>query len=149
MRGCPGSGKSFLAKKNCLWFQGIILGADQYFEDEEGNYNFDLSKLNEAHEWNLKRVEGSMKIPIPQIYVDNTNTRLWEMKKYVELAQKYGYEVSFMVANSPWAWDIDELFNRNTHNVPRETIERMVNRFEHQGDLTDEEFVEKILESEK
>lgn len=149
MRGCPGSGKSTLAYKLCPWFKGVVLGSDQYFEDEDGNYNFEAEKLGKAHEWNRERVMHSMEIGIPSIYVDNTNSMCWEMSEYLKLAQKYNYKVSFKVADTPWAFSPEELFKNNTHNVPLNVIKKMVNRFEHQGDLTDEEFIEKILNSKK
>jgi len=53
LRGIPGAGKSTLAslllpnKPNC------IRSADMYFEDEEGNYNFNARELPTAHKWNI------------------------------------------------------------------------------------------------
>lgn len=53
IRGLPGSGKSTLAKKiqstfnpSAAWYE-----ADQYFTDKDGNYNWESSRLCDAHEW--------------------------------------------------------------------------------------------------
>jgi adenylate kinase family enzyme len=50
VRGCPGSGKSTFAKT----LGGIHIEADQYFVDADGNYNFDGSKIKNAHAWCLE-----------------------------------------------------------------------------------------------
>lgn len=56
VRGVSGSGKSTLARK----LGGYHVEADMYFEDADGHYNFDPSKLKYAHRFCQKRVEGSM-----------------------------------------------------------------------------------------
>lgn len=59
LRGLPGSGKSFLART----LQednpgGVILSTDDYFYIN-GQYQFDVKYLGEAHEWNQNRDESS------------------------------------------------------------------------------------------
>jgi len=34
-----------------------------------------------------------MKEGKPLIIIDNTNIRLWEMRKYVEVGEQFGYEI--------------------------------------------------------
>ena len=49
VRGLPGSGKSTFA--NWIWNEYAICEADKFFYDKEGNYNFDATKLSQAHKW--------------------------------------------------------------------------------------------------
>jgi len=152
MCGVAGSGKSYLAHKLCREypeFQAIVLGSDQYFENTNGEYVFNARELGKAHEWNRERVENCMCMSFAAIFVDNTNTMAREIYPYLKLADKYGYEVEFRVPDTEWAFSPEELFKKNSHGVPLDVIKRMVDRFEHQGDLTDEEFVEKILNFKK
>ena len=58
MRGCPGSGKSYLASK--LSRGGAVLAADDFWMDN-GEYKFDPERINEAHLWNQARVIEAMK----------------------------------------------------------------------------------------
>ena len=37
------------------------------------------------------------------IVIDNTNIKLWEMKKYVLEAEKYGYKIEIVETETPWA----------------------------------------------
>lgn len=141
MRGIPGSGKSYIAKQ--------LVPADKIYSTDDfwgPNYNFDITKLFQAHMWNQRRVETAMNSGYELIAVDNTNVTWKEIKPYYELAKKYGYEVEYKEPTSPW-WNetvnairsndliklnecVDILFTKNTHNVPRTTIEKMVNRWQ-------------------
>jgi len=49
VRGLPGSGKTSFA--SAIWNDYAVCEADKFFYDKEGNYNFDGSKLKEAHAW--------------------------------------------------------------------------------------------------
>jgi predicted kinase len=127
VRGLPGSGKSTFA--NTITNKFSICEADKFFYDKEGNYNFDGSKLREAHKWCREQVEIRMKDNqineqfYPHIVVSNTFTQQWEMDIYFGLANQYGYKVFTIIVE-----------NRhdgvNTHGVPAEKLEQMRNRFE-------------------
>lgn len=124
LRGLPGSGKSTFA--NYL-FSNNIFEADQYFYDEDGNYNFDASKLYEAHMDCQRRVEELMKVSDysqygSEIVVSNTSTTEKELEPYLKLAEKYNYQVVSLVVENRHG-------NKSVHNVPEETIEKMRNRF--------------------
>jgi predicted kinase len=138
MRGLPGSGKSTTARKAARGAK--ILSTDDFFM-RGGKYNFDPSKIVKAHQWNQKRAEKALAKGVPSVVIDNTNVQLWEMKAYVEMAQKYGYDVEFKAAKSSWAWDVEELAKRNTHGVPLEAIKRMKSGFQSIGTAT----VDKVL----
>jgi NEDD4-binding protein 2 len=132
MRGAPGSGKSYKAKT--LVKSGVIFSTDDFFY-VDGIYQFDLSKIQEYHQKNQKRTEDAMKQGISPIVVDNTNTTAWEMKRYVNLADQYGYKISLETPDTEWAWNSEELAKRNTHGVPKDTIDRMLARFQHEISL--------------
>jgi tRNA uridine 5-carbamoylmethylation protein Kti12 len=47
VRGIPGSGKTTFAKSlNCPVFE-----ADMFFVNSQGIYNFDYTKIKDAHAW--------------------------------------------------------------------------------------------------
>ena len=124
LRGLPGSGKSTLAKS----LGGITLEADRYFEDADGNYEFDASKLKNAHNYCQSQCRAWMRtdgkeVNVDRIVVSNTFTQEWEMKNYYELAEEYGYRVYSLI--------VENRHNGvNQHNVPADKIEQMRNRFE-------------------
>jgi hypothetical protein len=89
LRGVPGSGKTALANS----IGGTWVEADHYFLNENGDYEFDASKLKYAHKWCQDSVEESMSFQSIKITVSNTFTQEWEMQPYFDLAEKYGYRV--------------------------------------------------------
>jgi adenylate kinase family enzyme len=136
IRGCPGAGKSFAA--NLLSENGKypVLSADMYFEDDDGNYNWDPEKIKDAHAWcetmvaawlkngfNLSKLDPNIKHNLQKIFVANTFTQQWEMQPYFDLAMKYGYDVVTLVVENRHG-------GKNEHGVPDETIEKMKQRFQ-------------------
>ncbi len=120
LRGLPGSGKSTLAK---------IIGGEHYETDMyfqrglKDVYQFDASKLKQAHEWCRDLVTMAMIDEEPKIIVSNTFTQEWEMDAYYELAKQYGYQVHSLIVENRHG-------GVNEHDVPEETIWKMKNRFE-------------------
>ena len=49
-----------------------------------------------------------MKEGKPLIIVDNTNVKLWEMRRYVEQADIYGYAVKVETPETQWAWNANQ-----------------------------------------
>ncbi len=98
--------------------------ADKYFIDKEnGQYNFDGSKLKDAHRWCQELVETYMKDGFDSIAVSNTFTQEWEMESYFEMAKKYGYTTFTLIVENRHG-------GKNLHRVPDEKIDLMRNRFE-------------------
>ena len=124
LRGLPGAGKSTLAKSLESVF---CYETDKYFEDEDGEYNFDPTKLKQAHQWCQDRVEKAMNapngFPPPRIVISNTFTQEWEMDYYFELAKEHGYRVYSLVVENRHG-------GVNEHGVPEEKLIEMKNRFE-------------------
>ena len=126
LRGLPGSGKSSFA--NLIWASQVICEADQFFYDKEGNYNFDVTKLGQAHKACQDKVETFMKDNqnnhqfYPEIVVSNTSTTEKELQPYLDLALKYGYTVVSLIVENRHG-------GKNIHGVPDEKLEAMRNRF--------------------
>lgn len=156
MRGVSGSGKSYKAEQLAKDLGGTIISSDKYpnlygDKDENGIPSFDYKKQSLAHEWAQKSVKEAMEKGVTPIIVDNTNIQAWEMRPYVEFAEKYGYAVRFETPESPW-WKkhfkknmtqkeedelVDELY-KHTRHIPRpkkredfDVIRHMVKRWEH------------------
>ena len=127
VRGLPGSGKTSFATN--IWNEYAVCEADKFFYDKEGNYNFDPTKIKEAHAWCKNEVETRMKDHqlneqyYPEIAVSNTFTQEWEMKDYFDLANTYGYKVVSLIVENRHG-------NKSIHNDPEETMDKMKNRFE-------------------
>lgn len=116
IRGVSGSGKTTLARS----LTPYTASADSFFEDDNGNYNFDPTRLGEAHAWCQERVEELMKAS-PDIAVHNTLTSEKELAPYLRLAEKYGYRVVSLVVENRHG-------NGSVHNVPEHALERQESR---------------------
>lgn len=119
VRGIPGSGKSTFAKT----LGGQHYEADMYFIDEEGNYNFDVTKIKDAHQWCQSFVETDMVLEYPKIVVSNTFTQEWEMEPYFKLAKEYGYKTFSIVVENRHG-------GVNQHGVPQDKLQMMKDRFQ-------------------
>lgn len=123
LRGLPGSGKSYWAKEVK---DAKIVSADAYFM-VDGKYQFDLSKLREAHNWCLLKFMEHITNHRPEtIIVDNTNIRIFEFSPYYRIAEVFGFEVKIVQIQR----DLEKCILNNIHSVPKETIELMAKSFE-------------------
>lgn len=116
LRGVSGSGKTTVA--NLLSFGvGPVFTADDYFMDEEGNYNFDVTKLGKAHSACKKGVFSACAAGERTIFVANTSTSEKDITAYRNIATIHGYDfVSLIVENRHG--------NTDVHNVPEDTLVR-------------------------
>jgi predicted kinase len=141
MRGVSGSGKSTLARQLCP-AEHIYSTDDQFMVGDV--YVFEPHRLPMAHKATQKLVSLAMVDRAEIICVDNTNTQIWEMAPYVDLADTYGYDPELIESSTSWRFDVEELVARNTHGVPREAIKAMVARYEHGVTVEDvREFIKK------
>eukprot|EP00928_Gymnodinium_smaydae_P022429 TRINITY_DN18842_c1_g2_i1.p1 TRINITY_DN18842_c1_g2~~TRINITY_DN18842_c1_g2_i1.p1 ORF type:complete len:579 (+),score=103.45 TRINITY_DN18842_c1_g2_i1:28-1737(+) len=168
-RGPPGSGKSTAVRKLLsmhLAAQGVhwnyddegaafspvcrafILSTDDYYTpvDDAGvsSWVFDPKLISENHTKNQERCEVAMELGRTPLFVDNTNVCLWEMRAYVEKAERYGYAVRLFDPRKlgHGSMDPDTLVGRlcgeraredraSGKHIPQHVIERMVRNFEH------------------
>lgn len=125
IRGIPGSGKSTLAKQLQAFFNeyGYVafhFEADQFFV-KGGVYQYDGSKIGSAHGWCQHKTyetlaEGNIAI------VSNTFTTVRELRPYFEMAKEFGIVPTVLCAQNEF---------ENVHSVPKEVLEKMTARFQH------------------
>lgn len=122
IRGVPGAGKStiaaYLVERCCRH------SADDYFTtypNGRETYNFDASKLQQAHRACLDAVKRNIRDLQPRIVVANTFIKREQMQPYYELANNAGYEVVEITVKSNF---------KSAHNVPTEVVSRMRREFE-------------------
>ena len=118
LRGLPGAGKSTLAKS----LGGKHIEADMFFM-KDGVYEFDATKLRDAHKWCQSIVGGWMSDNEERIVVSNTFTQEWEMKDYYDWAKDFDYKVYSLIVENRHG-------GVNEHGVPEDKLEIMRNRFE-------------------
>lgn len=137
LRGIPGSGKSTIAEnmKPDYWVE-----SDHYFMEKEGDkwvYRFNADLLGNAHKWCQEqtrlymesiwakacRFKGNNGEKIHNLVVSNTFTTEWEIEPYYKIAEKYDFQVHSLIVENRHG-------NKDVHNVPKEVIEKMTDRFE-------------------
>ena len=126
LRGLPGSGKTTLAKIILQLPSNIepeVLSADDFFETEDGVYNFDVTKLKEAHNYCQFRCSERMRQQKSRIVVANTFTQEWEMDEYFKMADRYNYRVHTIIVENRHG-------NENIHGVPEDKLQQMKERFQ-------------------
>ncbi|XP_039301294.1 uncharacterized protein LOC120356421 [Nilaparvata lugens] len=142
LRGCPGSGKSYMAEKIIsnvnkirpeieLQLKNHVFSTDDYFMTPRYGYRFDPKMLPGAHIWNQNRAGKALMQNVNPVIIDNTNTQTWEMAPYVQAGVQYGYVVEILEPETKWKFNEYELFRRNIHGVPRVNIKNMLERYEH------------------
>lgn len=119
IRGLPGSGKSTLARiystNGFIWYE-----TDMWFETPYG-YDFQSALLTHNHQACKDAVAASLAAG-HSVVVSNTFTRKWEMQPYIEMAKMIGATVQILICQGEF---------ENIHNVPKEVINRMKERFEY------------------
>ena len=118
VRGIPGCGKSTFA--NLLG--GHVFTADDYHMVDD-KYVWTREKAGAAHNWCQSECERYMKWELSPAIVANTSTTAKELKPYYDLAEKYGYKVFSIIVENRHG-------GVNEHNVPEETLKKMVDRFD-------------------
>jgi len=122
-----------------------VCSSDKYFIKPDGVYRFVREKLGLAHKasrnsfqeylnddgaWGVRSGVLGMR---RAVVVDNTNTRVKEIRPYYEMAENYPnvdkvtiYEIQPL--DGDWDRAVDIGVQNNVHGVPREAIERMKDR---------------------
>jgi len=119
IRGLPGSGKSTLARRLAKSIGVVHFEADQFFVDSSGKYNFDLSRLSEAHHWCQSETRRCLASNFT-VVVSNTFTTIKELRPYFEIAREFEIVPQVVTCENQF---------ENVHAVPRETLDRMRQRW--------------------
>lgn len=129
IRGLPGSGKSTYAKT----IPALHFEADMFFEDKDGNYEYDRNLIGAAHDWCYGNVMKALRYNF-DVVVSNTFCAMWEMERYL----------SIPVIMNNVELEIVEMHTQygSVHGVPDEAIARMKQRW---YNITDEYDV-KVIE---
>jgi len=120
IRGLPGSGKSTLAKE----LDAHHFEADM-FHVVNGYYEWDKAMLPFAHKWCLGNAAFKMHRN-EDVVVSNTFLQAWQFKEYLQLAEILNYEVTIIDCQTNFGSD---------HDVPQETMERMIKQYDSIEDL--------------
>ena len=114
VRGLPGSGKSTYASKladqlGCDYFE-----ADHFFM-VDGVYTFDPMRLGEAHRLCFSAVKKAVQNG-EDVIVSNTFTTIREVRKYVQLAHDFKYNIVLVHCTGKFG---------SIHDVPEYTMSAM------------------------
>jgi predicted kinase len=133
IRGLPGSGKTTLARMiqtymEDHYYDSSHYEADMYHINKDGKYEWRPENVPHAHSWCKVQTEEAMIKGDDCIIISNTFTQMWEIAPYIELANRYGYQVQGIIV----ATDLtdEQLAVRNHHSVPVESIRKMRERWE-------------------
>lgn len=112
IRGIPGSGKSTMARAMTGYTH---YEADMYMQ-VDGIYVYNAENVTKSHDWCLASAKSSLEEG-HHVVVSNTFTKLWEMKRYIDL----GFPFRIIEATGKWP---------NIHGVPQDKIELMKARWD-------------------
>ncbi len=94
MRGLPGCGKSFTARK-LAGETGVVLETDTYFYtqvgDDPGKYDWSDDLLPVARQWNLARFREAVSRGVSPVVVDRGNGLNPETREYAVFGVEHGY----------------------------------------------------------
>ena len=145
MRAWPGCGKSTLARAivesltsgdDYHDILGVrVCSADSFHVDKDGVYRWSFERSRLGHDYCRGKFSQAVISNCSLIIVDNTNIKRKDYGWYVANARAMGYKVYQAIPETPWMHSVDECFKRNVHNVPLDTIQRMMASFEYDNEL--------------
>jgi len=150
MRGVPGTGKTTYVKKH--YPNATVCSADDFFNERAAlngtsyEEEFQPWLIGEAHQycW-YKFIHAVCLMDKRLVVIDNTNIKKWEYDNYVFLAElmwrrlmtaqrlKNAVEPIITIIEIPFEPGLAEVYHeRNVHGVPLESIQRMMDNYEHE-----------------
>ena len=121
MSGIPGAGKDKYVSE--VYPNADVVSADSFFMSN-GIYQFDASKLSEAHAFCMRKFLQDTYLRHPTIIVNNTNTRIEEIAPYYAIGKAYGAVVRLITIYC----DVEKAAIRNVHGVPAQVCQSMAER---------------------
>lgn len=133
MRGYAGCGKSFKAKELAAeWRNTVICSADDYWMTPDGYYDFDVTKLKNAHDQCFQMFKKAIEAG-KNVIVDNTNLKYEDCKRYFEYVLKnnnlnktrYAIDICEVTFNSIEVAIAARSNQENGKNIPTEKMYAM------------------------
>ena len=125
LRGIQGSGKSTFAQLlQSMNPNSVIHETDSYFVNENSEYDFDPTKLQENHDKNFNAFCNSIFKGIELVIVANVNAKKEHFDRYINYAKLKGYKVTVLVVEN-------HNETKSIHDVQDYVIERTKAQFEH------------------
>lgn len=119
LRGVSGSGKSSFC--DLISEPKIICCADFFFESD-GKYNFDASKLGQAHAKCREDFDNALANPyIDNIIIANVNSKPSDYRYYVDTATMAGAKITYVILEK-------RHHNVNVHTVPDYVLVRQASQ---------------------
>ncbi|UAV84501.1 hypothetical protein PHB09_005 [Pseudomonas phage PHB09] len=122
IRGLPGSGKSTFAATLASLYDCDHWEHDQYLYTDEGEYLWTEKRMAHAYRQCLRDTEATMERMEP-VVVSNVFPTAKSLKNYRKLAEKYGYQVTYIVVENRRG-------GVNIHDVPQEALDGMRSAFQ-------------------
>lgn len=131
IRGLSGSGKTWLAEMIVGDDQKdkAMVCADDYFYGDDGEYEFDHTKLKEAHEWCISETRDILTDGTEIVCVHNNFTRKWEADAYFKMAEEFGYSVQVISLYDSGKNDRD-LASRSPHDISEKAVQKQRQQWE-------------------
>jgi hypothetical protein len=107
----------------------IVCSADDYFVADNGEYIYDKNKLSDAHDNCFRKAVSLMKSHC-NVIVDNTNSKLNDYKKYVDLVSKFSYKLFIIELYCETRAHAVQFAKRNQHSVPINDCVKMFSMWE-------------------
>jgi predicted kinase len=131
LRGLPGSGKSSVATyfMNVDKKLTVVCTADNYFMTDD-KYVFNKNLLADAHVYCYNSVKHAIENNVNTIIIDNTNCKLIEYKKYIDIGKINNYKITVIEIFCENKDKALEFAKRSSHDVPNKDILKMLSLWE-------------------
>lgn len=135
MRGVPGSGKSTTAEniRSVFSAAGVptaVVSADNFWISEDGEYKYDHSRIQEAHDDCESNMVEAFKFGAKIVIVDNCHYKKEHMVPYREVAQHFGAQILELKIGETVFKPLEEYEYRGTHDAPVGSILKMMREYE-------------------